>query len=81
MAKQRKVTLFSQPGLMFCQSTKEFLSKNGIPFEDRNIATDPTALDELRKMNVMTTPVAKVDDTVIVGFDEEKLRKELGISG
>jgi glutaredoxin len=66
---------------MFCQSTKEFLSKNGIAFKDRNIATDPTALDELRRMNVMTTPVAKVDDTVIVGFDEEKLRRELGISG
>jgi glutaredoxin-like protein NrdH len=65
---------------MFCQSTKEFLSKNGIQFEDRNIAADPTALDELRKLHVMTTPVTKIDDIVIVGFDEEKLRKELGLS-
>jgi len=65
---------------MFCQSTKEFLSKKGIPFEDRNIASDPAALDELRKLHVMTTPVPKVDNTVIVGLDEEKLRKELGIS-
>lgn len=32
-------------------------------------------------MHMMTTPVTKIDDTVIVGFDEEKLRKELGISG
>ena len=66
---------------MFCQSTKEFLSKNGIQFEDRNIAVDPGALDELRELHVMTTPVTKVGDAVIVGFDEEKLRKELGISG
>ncbi len=66
---------------MFCQSTKEFLSKNGIQFEDRNITADPTALDELRKMHVMTTPVTKVGDAVIVGFDEKKLREELGISG
>ena len=65
---------------MFCQSTKEFLSKNGIQFEDRNIAVDPGALDELRELHVMTTPVTKVGDAVIVGFDEEKLRKELGIS-
>ena len=65
---------------MFCHSTKEFLSKNGIKFEDRNIASDPAAFDELRKMHVMTTPVTKVDNAVIVGFDEEKLRKELGIS-
>jgi glutaredoxin len=66
---------------MFCQSTKEFLSKHGIQFEDRNIAADPAALDELRQMHVMTTPVTKVGDAVIVGFAEEKLRKELGISG
>ena len=66
---------------MFCQSTKEFLSKHGIQFEDRNIAADPAALDALRQMHAMTTPVTKVGDAVIVGFDEEKLRKELGISG
>jgi glutaredoxin len=66
---------------MFCQATKEFLSKNGVQFEDRNVAADPTALDELRKLRIMTTPVTKVGDAVIVGFDEEKLRKELGISG
>ena len=66
---------------MFCQSTKEFLSKHGIEFEDRNIATDPGALDELRQMHVMTTPVTKIADAVIVGFDEEKLRNELEISG
>ena len=66
---------------MFCQSTKEFLSKNGIQFEDRNIAADPDALEELRKLRVMTTPVTKIDGTVIVGFDEENLRKGLGVSG
>ncbi len=64
---------------MFCQLTKEFLSKNGVRFEDRNITTDPQALKELQKLHVMTTPVTLVGDTVIVGFDEEKLRKALGI--
>jgi glutaredoxin len=66
---------------MFCESTKEFLSKHGIQFEDRNIAADPDALDDLRKMRVMTTPVTKIGDVVIVGFDEEKSRAELAISG
>jgi hypothetical protein len=32
-------------------------------------------------MHVMTTPVTKIGDVVIVGFDEEKLRTELAISG
>jgi glutaredoxin len=64
---------------MFCQHTKEFLSNNGVTFEDKNIVTDPQALEELRKLRVMTTPVTVVGDTVIVGFDEEKLKTALGI--
>jgi len=64
---------------MFCERTKEFLSKNGIAFEDRNVVTDPQALQDLQKLHVMTTPVTLVGDTVIVGFDEEKLRQALGV--
>ncbi len=64
---------------MFCQHTKEFLSKNGIGFEDRNITADPQALEELKKLRVMTTPVTVVGDAVIIGFDEEKLRSALGV--
>jgi hypothetical protein len=41
--------------------------------------TDPQALQELQKLHVMTTPVTLVGDTVIVGFDEEKLKKALDI--
>jgi glutaredoxin len=64
---------------MFCQHTKEFLSNHGVTFEDKNIVADPQALEELRKLRVMTTPVTVAGDTVIVGFDEEKLKKALGI--
>jgi len=65
---------------MFCESTKEFVSKHGIQFEERNIAADPADLDELRKMHVMTTPVTKIGDVVVVAFVEEKLRTEFAIS-
>jgi hypothetical protein len=44
-----------------------------------SIVADPGALEELRKLGVMTTPVTKIGDAVIVGFDEEKLRRELAI--
>jgi glutaredoxin len=64
---------------MFCQHTKEFLSKHGVNFDDRNIVADPQALEELRKLHLMTTPVIVVGEAVIVGFDEEKLKHALGI--
>ena len=64
---------------MFCGLTKEFLSRNGIQFVERNIVQDSEALNELRRLGYMTTPVTLVDDDVIVGFDEAKLSKALGL--
>lgn len=64
---------------MFCGLTKEFLSHKGVQFTERNIVQDPEALHELRRLGYMTTPVTVVDGDVVVGFDEEKLAKALGL--
>jgi hypothetical protein len=37
------------------------------------LSQDPSALGELQKLKVMTTPVIVIDGAVIVGFDTEKL--------
>ena len=62
---------------MFCGQTKEFLSRKGVQFVERNIVQEPDALNELRRLGYMTTPVTVVDGNVIVGFDEAKLSKAL----
>lgn len=38
---------------------------------------DPTAMAELVKIGVMTTPVTVIDGEVIVGFDRARLEAEL----
>ena len=65
---------------MFCNRTKEFLSQKGIEFEERDVSKDQAALEELQRRGLMTTPVTLVDDDVVVGFDQAKLSKLLGIS-
>lgn len=64
---------------MFCNRTKEFLSRHRIAFEERDVSSDEAALDELQRRSLMTTPVTLVDDEVVVGFDQAKLAKLLGI--
>ena len=64
---------------MFCNRTKEFLSRHGIAFEERDVSKDDAALEELQKRGLMTTPVTLVDEEVVVGFDEEKLSALLGL--
>ena len=64
---------------MFCQRTKEYLSQKGIGFQERDITKDAGAVDELRRLGYMTTPVTVIDGTVIVGFDAAKIEAALGI--
>jgi glutaredoxin len=65
---------------MFCNRTKEFLSQHGIAFEERDVSRDKAALEELQKRGLMTTPVTLIDDQAVVGFDQDKLSKLLGIT-
>ncbi|MGH8003576.1 MAG: glutaredoxin family protein [Limisphaerales bacterium] len=63
---------------MFCTKTKEFLSKKGIGYTERNVAEDEAAMEELQKLGFYTTPVTLIDGEVIVGFDVKKLENLLG---
>ena len=64
---------------MFCKRAKEFLSQQGIEFEERDVSKDEAALDELQQRGLMTTPVTLIDGEVVVGFDRAKLVKLLGL--
>lgn len=64
---------------MFCDKTKEFLSRKNITYTERNVAEDESALEELKQLGYMTTPVIVVDGTTIVGFNEVELMKALGL--
>jgi glutaredoxin len=58
---------------MFCNAAKEYLSQKKIAFQDRDITRDSSALEELKKLGYMTTPVIQIDGSVIVGFDQAKI--------
>jgi len=62
---------------MFCNQAKEYLSQKGIQFREKDIMQDPTALDELKKLGYMTTPVVVIDGQVVVGFDTDKIDEAL----
>jgi glutaredoxin 3 len=64
---------------MFCNRAKEFLSRHGIAFEERDVTRDEAALAELEKRSLMTTPVTFIDDEAVVGFDKAKLAGLLGV--
>lgn len=64
---------------MFCGKTEEFLREHSVEFSVRDITQDEEAFAELERLGTMTTPVTKVGEEVIVGFDRERLRREIGL--
>lgn len=64
---------------MFCTKVKEYLSRQQVSFEDRDVTSDPSAISELQKLGFMTTPVTVIGEKVIVGFDQQKLSQALNL--
>ena len=75
-----KVKVYSTPTCPYCEMAKEFLKENNVEFEDINVATDEKAAREMiEKSGQMGVPVIEINGTIIVGFDEEKIKNALGL--
>ena len=57
---------------------KEYLSQKEVPYTERDVLKDPKAIEELAELGYMTTPVVKIDDEVVVGFNPKRLDELLG---
>ena len=76
----KKVTIYSTPTCHFCQMAKEFFKDNNVEYTDYNVAEDAEKRQEMvEKSGQMGVPVISIDDQIIVGFDENKLKEALSI--
>jgi glutaredoxin-like YruB-family protein len=70
----QKVVIYSTPTCPICKRAKEYLSKNGVPYQDIDVAADKEAAREMiHKSGQMGVPVIFVDDKMMVGFNQAKL--------
>lgn len=56
---------------------KEFLSREGHAFIDKNVEEDPGAYEELLALGWRAVPVTIIGERTIKGFDEAELRGAL----
>ncbi len=77
-----KVKIYSTPTCPFCKKAKEFLKKHNVEYEDINVAENEKARDEMiEKSGQMSVPVIEIGNEIIVGFNEQELKKKLKIDG
>ncbi len=76
----KKVKLYTTAYCTYCKFAKAFFAKNKIAFEEIDISEDEKALNDMvKRSGQMSVPVIEVDSQMIVGFNETKLKKLLGV--
>lgn len=77
---EHKVTVYSTQSCPWCQKVKEWLNSHNIAFTEIDVSKNP---EEARKMIERTgqrgVPQIDIDGTMIIGFDEDALKKALGL--
>ena len=74
------VTIYSTPTCVYCNMAKTFFKSNNVAFTEHNVATDLEARKQMiDKTGQMGVPVIEVDNEVIVGFNEDKLKSLLNV--
>ena len=73
-----KVVLFSTSTCSWCRRAKRYFKEHGVSFKEINIERDQQAArDIVRKTGQTGVPVIKIGSSWIVGFDRERIDKEL----
>jgi glutaredoxin-like YruB-family protein len=76
----KKVTVYSTPTCHYCILAKEFFKEKGVAYEEYNVGTDLDKRKEMvEKSGQMGVPVIDIEGDIIVGFDEDRVSKLLGI--
>ena len=70
--------IFSTSTCSWCRRAKRYFREKGVSFKEINVERDPeTARDLVRKTGQGGVPVIKIGSVWIVGFDKERIDKEL----
>ncbi len=57
---------------------KEFLSQKDITYTERNVLKNKGAMEKLKKLGAMVTPLAIINGEIVAGFNQQKLEQLLG---
>lgn len=78
----KSVTIYSTPSCGYCKAAKEYMTENGIEFNDINVEADQDKAKEMiEKSGQMGVPVIVIgegdEERLIIGFDQQRLAEEL----
>jgi len=76
-----KVKVFTTKSCPYCYMLKDFLKDNNVNFEDIDVSTDShAAMEMIRISGQRGVPVADINGSVIVGFDQHRIKQLLNLN-
>lgn len=71
----KPVIVYSAPGCNECDMVKQLLAQEGIPFQVRDVLTNPEYQAEVERFGFLGVPVTVVGDQAVKGFNPAELKK------
>ena len=72
--------MYTTPTCVYCKAAKEFFEENNVVFEEKDVAKDERARDDMvKKSGQLGVPVIEVNGSVVICFDKKKLSELLGV--
>lgn len=69
-----KVTVYSADWCAFCHAAKDYLSKIGVKFTEKNVEENRDYMQEaVDKSGQTGIPVIDIDGKIIIGFDRSQI--------
>jgi len=72
-----EVIVYSNVGWGPCHQAMEYLSQKGVPFTEKNVSRDQSAIQDLMKMKARSLPVIVIGDKLLHGFNPKAIDEAL----
>ena len=78
-AQPASVVIYATPNCGYCARARAFFKKHAVSYTEYDITADKRARERYKKLNGIGVPLILVGETRVPGFNEELLRRLLGI--
>ena len=75
-----KIVVYGTEHCPWCHRAKDFFKENGVEFKYIDVGKDRKAAEEMiEKTGQRGVPVIEMGKEIIIGFDEARIKKKLGL--
>ncbi len=72
-----EIQVFTQAHCAGCREVDQFFRERGVTFTVRDVAADPSALEEITSRGYMSTPITRIGERWVAGYKPTELENLL----